>query len=521
MKNIFLCLSFILLLFACSSSDNEKRKTISLNGNWQITQTLEDKIPATFSQNVPVPGMVDLVTPAFDSVGVNSGLRNYFWYKTTFNTNVDDSQIAILKFHKVKYGLKVWLNGNEVGESMLNFTPAKFQVKEFLQAGENELLVRIFATPEMLPDSIVWGHDFEKLKYIPGIYDDVELILSNPPFIENVQVIPQIEDSKIDVLCWLKGTELELQTITYKIKETIGGGVVANGKLQQKLEQIDGEPGIQFSVELPDAKLWTPENPFLYEIEIESEADSYNTRFGMRNFRFNPKTNRAELNNELYYLRGTNICIFRFEEDAVRDDLIWNKEWVRGLYQKMKDLHYNSFRFCIGFPPEFWYDLADEMGFIVQDEYPIWYGARPEMFPTTYTATQLAFEYSEWMKERWNHACVLTWDAQNESVTDLTGEALEMVRDLDRSNRPWDNGYSPPMRESDPMETHPYRLQNYLGKKPGVQGPLYDYFTEKLIPDNGPSELYPPKEGGIYPNPIIINEYPFYWINRDGFANRT
>jgi hypothetical protein len=49
-----------------------------------------------------------------------------------------------------------------------------------------------------------------------------------------------------------------------------------------------------------------------------------------------------------------------------------------------------------------------------------------------------------------------------------------------------------------------------------VQGPLFDYFTEKLIPDNGPSELYPPADGGLYPNPIIINEYPFYWINRDG-----
>ncbi len=515
MKN-YLYLVLVVFLFVQCSTESSKRTTISLKGSWQIAQSVIDQIPEKFEREIPVPGLVDLALPAFDSVGVKTQIRNYFWYKTTFNTNAEDSQIAILKFHKVKYGLKAWINGFEIGESMLNFTPAKFQVKEFLREGENELIVRVFATPDMLPDSIVWGHDFEKLKYIPGIYDDVQLILTNPPFIKNVQLVPQIEESKIDVLCWLEGTKQKNQILNYKITEVKGGAVVAKGKVTKELEKIDGEDGAQFSIEIPGAKLWSPENPFLYELEIQTEEDSYKSNFGMRNFRFNPETKRAELNNALYYLRGTNICIFRFSEDAVRNDLIWNKEWVRGLYRKMKDLHYNSFRFCIGFPPGFWYDLADEMGFVVQDEYPIWYGARPEMFPTTWTATELAFEYSEWMKERWNHACVLTWDAQNESLTDLTGEALELVRHLDRSNRPWDNGYSPPMRESDPIETHPYRLQNFLGKRPGVQGPLFDYFTEKLIPDNGPSELYPPEDGGIYPNPIIINEYPFYWLNRDG-----
>ena len=517
MKNQISIVILLIFFISCSQKENLKRKTISLNGQWQIAQSIEDKIPDSFSAEIPVPGLIDLAIPAFDSVGIASTKRNYFWYKTTFQANSEDYDFAFLKFHKTKYGLKAWLNGIEIGENMLNFTPAKFQVNEFLKSNQvNELIVRVFATPDMLPDSIVWGHDFEKLKYIPGIYDDVELILTNPPFIENVQVIPQIEQNSIDVLCWLSDTKSDLATVHYSIKEVASGVDVSKGKISKGVENIDGENGIQFSVGIPDAKLWSPETPFLYEIEIETETDSYKTNFGMRNFRFNPKIMRAELNNELYYLRGTNICIFRFEEDSTRNNLIWKEEWVRGLFAKMKDLHYNSLRFCIGLPPEFWYNIADEMGFIVQDEYPIWYGAEAKMFPATWTSTALAYEYSEWMKERWNHASVLVWDAQNESVTDLTGEALEMVRGLDRSNRPWDNGYSRPMRASDPIETHPYKLQNYLGKKPGVQGPLYDYFTQKLMPDNGPSELYPPANGGIYPNPVVINEFPFYWINRDG-----
>ncbi len=60
-------------------------------------------------------------------------------------------------------------------------------------------------------------------------------------------------------------------------------------------------------------------------------------------------------------------------------------------------------------------------------------------------------------------------------------------------------------------------LQNYISKKPGSQGPLYPYLHDTVrLPDNGPSELYPPEGGGRYPNPIISNEYAFFWINRDG-----
>ena len=36
-------------------------------------------------------------------------------------------------------------------------------------------------------------------------------------------------------------------------------------------------------------------------------------------------------------------------------------------------MNWNSLRYCIGFPPDFWYDIADEVGFLIQDEFPIWY----------------------------------------------------------------------------------------------------------------------------------------------------
>ena len=39
-------------------------------------------------------------------------------------------------------------------------------------------------------------------------------------------------------------------------------------------------------------------------------------------------------------------------------------------------MHWNALRYCIGFPPEMWYRIADEEGILIQDEFPIWGGGR-------------------------------------------------------------------------------------------------------------------------------------------------
>ena len=81
-------------------------------------------------------------------------------------------------------------------------------------------------------------------------------------------------------------------------------------------------PGAERTVDLripiKDCRLWSPEDPFLYELETRTGADALRTRFGVRSFRFDPETKRALLNGRPYMLRGTNVCIYRFFEDPVR-----------------------------------------------------------------------------------------------------------------------------------------------------------------------------------------------------------
>jgi beta-galactosidase len=239
----------------------------------------------------------------------------------------------------------------------------------------------------------------------------------------------------------------------------------------------------------------------------------------MRSFSFDTITNRAMLNGRPYYMRGTNVCIFRFFEDPDRELLPWDENWVVRLHQQFKNMHWNSMRYCIGLPPARWYDIADSLGFLIQNEYPVWTGG-PRGFERIYpnvTAEHLANEYRAWLPEHWNHPSVVIWDAQNESVTEITGEAINMVREMDLSNRPWENGWSAPQASTDPIESHPYLFSEY--RRPGVdppeKGPLSKLYTVH-IPGNDANDRYRPKEENRYNNPIIINEYAWIWLNRDG-----
>lgn len=279
---------------------------------------------------------------------------------------------------------------------------------------------------------------------------------------------------------------------------------------------MKGKNIIDFIIPIKNCHLWSPEDPFLYRLEVTTGKDSKKERFGMRTFKFDKVTKTAVLNDKPIAMLGTNVCIYRFFEDSIREELPWNEEWVRKLHQTFKTMNSNCIRYCIGFPPEKWYEIADELGFLIQDEYPIW------TFRNSIKSTENALveEYTRWMRERWNHPCVVIWDAQNETVSDITGNAIRRVRKLDLSNRPWDNGYSAPQSEDDCQESHPYIFSQYSRgtTKPSANGYMKDIFNQKRIPHNLPPDS--PK-GTVKPtNPVIINEYDWLWINRNGTPSK-
>ena len=505
-------LAFVSALLA-RPAQAEPRRVISLDGQWQVAEGKLAEQPKAFDHTINVPGLLDMAAPPFETPGSTVSaadrgspwlrpadpLREAFWHRRTFRVDGPLPAVALLKVHKARYGAKVFVNGQTVGEHGPNFTPGWFDVRPYLKGdgAENELVIRVGASLAQVPLYLTDGWDNEKSRYIPGIYDSVELILCGNPHILNAQVVPDVAKSAVRVVVELSGRG------SGKVRLT-----VREAKSGREAGAVDAPlpPGekLDVMIALADAHLWTPEDPFLYELTVDTWADALRTRFGMRSVATDAASGRFLLNGKPYFLRGSNVCIYRFFEDAARGALPWDENWVRALHRKFKAMHWNSLRYCIGFPPEMWYRIADEEGVLIQDEFPVWYSRAKQGWPAEIKPEHLAAEYTEWMRERWNHPCVVIWDAQNETANDeVTRAVIGMVRGLDLSDRPWDNGWGSPQRPGDISECHPYRSS-------GKGWTLANLVRDDGVPNNGPR-----KKGAAAP-PYLINEYGWLWINRDG-----
>lgn len=525
------------------------REIISLNGIWEIEESVgADEIPSQFKHTVPVPGLANLSKPEFKDVDLfdsmelianrirqkklpeseriqNAGIprqnRNYFWYKKTFRAP-SKREIAILKINKAQFGTAVWLNGDKIGEHAGCFTAGYFDLtKSILWGKENVLIVRVGAHPGVLPVTYPAGTDFEKLKWTPGIYDDVTVFFADSPLIEHVQVAPRLSTSDIVIQTKLKNYG---PTAAFSIIQTVYDGNTPIGRSADTvivLEQ-NKETTILQRVQIPEPKLWSPESPHLYKLvtialpessgvstKSRTKGDGLVTRFGMREFRSDAKTGKFYLNGKVYYLRGSNITLHRFFEDPLCGDLPWNEAWLRKLLVSIpKRMNWNSFRFCIGPVPDKWLDIADEAGLLIQNEFFVWTGAPlwDKNYSRKYDVDEMIRQYSEWIRDNCNHPSVVIWDANNETLEPLFGEKIiPAVRDLDLSKRPWENSYNPPVHPDDPVEEHPY-----LFYSTAMSGEI-KFRMSDLEKMNGD---IPGNQRTNYVR--LINEYGWLWLNRDG-----
>lgn len=502
------------------------RVTVSLNGSWQIADSVApDEMPQVFDHKAPVPGLANQATPAFEDVGrfvsrelarhplvklkdlpigaadapvgISLQKRNYFWYRRTFRSP-KVKQVAILKINKAQFGTAVWLNGKQIGEYRGCFSAGYFDLTGAMNRdGENRLDVRIGAHPGTLPPTVPAGTDLEKLRWIPGIYDDVSLILSDNPVIETIQVAPRISRSEIVVQTALKnyGDKPSTFQLAHVVKSWKGS--VEAGRAQPL--PLTLAPGEQRSltqvVQIRNPRLWSPEDPFLYVVESSTGGDGVATRFGMREFRFDRATGWGYLNNRPYFLRGANITLHRFFEDPKSGSLPWQEKWVRKLLADLpKRMHWNSFRFCIGPVPDRWLDIADEAGLLIQNQFFIWVPG-PAF---GHQEWDLIPHFKDWMRDNWNHPSVAIWDSANETrFPALSEKVIPAVRGLDLSNRPWQNSNNPAVDPDDPVERHLYVLK-----------PNFDWSYFEQPPRARRSERSR--------NPGVVNEYGEFWLNRDG-----
>ena len=532
-----------LMLLVGMARARGERMEIPLDGIWAVAESVgADEMPQQFPHQVAVPGLVNQAKPAFPDVdryetaeivarwsrpstavippgeaamggqlGRTRQKRNFFWYQRTFTLPARRQQ-AVLVVNKAQFGTAVWLNGKKVGEHLGCATTGLFDVTKVVDwEGENRLTIRIGAHPDAVPDWAPAGADCGRVHWAPGIYDRVLLRLADPPVIETVQVAPRIATSEILVQTRIRNygsareCELVQRVATWKSGRSVGQPVIRRFALAADEQRV-----IEQTLPVPEAILWSPDEPFLYTLETKTGGDSCSTRFGMREFRFDTPTRRAILNGKPCFLRGASFELQRFFGDPKCGNLPWDEAWVRKVLVDIpRDMHWNCFRATLGALPQQWLDIADEAGLLLQYEFPIWTSRGPPHRHSLWNQDELTVQFREFLRDNWNHPSVVIWDASNETRWDFLGEKLiPAVRQLDLSNRPWENSYNLAQGPDDPYEDHPYLFSNHFSGKP-------PFFQMRALEQmNGSGK----QRGGVNKpeHAAIINEYDWLWLHRDG-----
>jgi len=279
MKNkitFFVLFLGIIMLAGCKQSTHT-RSTISLNGTWQIADGKKDVVPTKFDRTIPVPGLITLAKPEFinaaprlsDRLAIDrnldlfyhqqDSLRETYWYHRTFNITQDIPEIALLKIGKAMFGTRVYLNGTYIGEHLPCFTPGYFDLKKSLKKGENKLIVAVGSSRNSMPQDMPDGFDYEKERYISGIFDNVDLILSGTPYIRNVQVAPDIrkKSARIQTILYNKD-KASKSKVSFVIKEVKTGIIAGEFSTDNILLNAKSEKTIDIEIPIRDCL----QNPF-------------------------------------------------------------------------------------------------------------------------------------------------------------------------------------------------------------------------------------------------------------------
>lgn len=418
------------------------RNVFSLNGMWDIQPGGEDVPTSEWQHRVQVPALVDLAVPQY-----NWRQNEYHWYRKVFKIDASTRpQTALLILEQAMFGTKVWLNARLVGGDIACYTSQEYDVRDFLIPGaENELLVRV-GTKETLPQESAVGKDQERSEFIPGIWGDVHLTLCGNPRIKRVQVIPHIESTYAEVRVTIANNSERESRVRLRcvVHERRSGLVASPGRETAEVASPQEEVTLILSLPIQHPQLWSPDHPFLYQVEStlsvdDALKDSVRTTFGMREFRIVGPD--FFLNGKKVFLKGGNIAFHRFLSDADRGGLPWDLDWVKKLLIDIPKAHnFNCFRNHIGHMYNRWYDIADEYGMLLQDEWMFW--------TTTGTKEQIKKEFTRWLQDNWNHPSIIIWDALNECSDDVVQEEIvPEMKNLDPT-RPWES--------VDFVEQHPY-----------------------------------------------------------------
>lgn len=368
----------------------ERKEWINLNGLWDYAIGNEfDNAPSNFEGEILVPYPLESRLS-----GVKEPLRpeQRLWYRRGFlKPSISPGEKVLLHFGAVDYQCWVYVNGKLMGTHEGGYTAFSLDITDALQAGNNELMVKVYDPS----DKGVGPHGKQVLNprniyYTPssGIWQTVWIEIVPATYIHELSITPDVDHSMVKIVVRSDASKL----VTIKLN-----GSITSGKSNQEI-----------SIPIKNPRLWSPENPYLYEFSVTMGNDIVKSYFGMRKISVQKDEkgiDRIFLNNKPYFNLGTLDQGF----------------WPDGLYtaptdealafdiKAIKAMGFNTIRKHIKIEPARWYYYADKIGIMVWQDMVNPNQGLPQ-------GAKAAFEHQakETLEQLRSYPCITTWVLFNE-----------------------------------------------------------------------------------------------------------
>ncbi|MFD4669833.1 AbfB domain-containing protein [Lentzea sp. NPDC058450] len=361
----------------------------SLNGEWEFLNPATDgagnvnryaapPLGQTLPERVLVPYPIE---SALSGIMRNDN-RDLMFYRRTFTvpSNWNGRRVQ-LHFGAVDYEATVWVNGTQVTTHKGGYDRFEVDVTPQLNGGTNEIVVRVYDPTDGRGEKQPVGkqvNDTSRIFYTPssGIWQTVWLEPTAPTSVFSVDVYPNLSNNTARVRVFTRGNAAGHTVLAEAMAGTTVVGTATGGFTE-------------FSVPVPNARRWSPDDPYLYNLRVSlrnssgATVDQVVNYFGMREVgtKLVNGVLRPTLNGEFVFQIGTLDQGF----------------WPDGLYtaptdaalasdlQKHKDLGFNMVRKHIKVEPARWYYHADRLGLLVWQDVP-----STPAFDQSRTAAQIA-----------------------------------------------------------------------------------------------------------------------------------
>lgn len=336
----------------------------NLNGMWDyaITHAREPHAPREYSGQILVPFAIE---SALSGVGKRVEPDQALWYRRVFTSAAKAGERTLLHFGGVDWHAQVYVNGRLVAEHKGGHTPFSADITTALKSsGENELIVRVWDPTDA--DSQPRGKQIRNphgIWYTPvtGIWQTVWLEPVPAAAIDRLKITPDIDAGTVTIEPTLSGTG---DALDVELVATDGGTTVGT---------VTGKSGSAIKLSVPNAKLWSPDSPHLYDLTVNLKkdgrtVDTVKSYFAMR------KISRAKdaAGYERMFLNNKPLFQFGPLDQGWWPDGLYTAptdEALRWDIEFTKKLGFNMCRKHIKLEPARWYYHADKLGLMVwQDQ---------------------------------------------------------------------------------------------------------------------------------------------------------